>query len=79
MDKELSKEHIRKRKLKKTIKYIIELVSFIMLFVIFKNIINPSIQRSRIQTAIAEVGAIEGTITASGIVVPEFEQVLTSP
>jgi len=79
MDKELSKEHIRKRQLKKTIKYIIILVSFVMIFVVFKNIINPSIQRSRIQTTIAEVGAIEGTITASGIVIPDFEQVLTSP
>ncbi|MBT5420938.1 MAG: efflux RND transporter periplasmic adaptor subunit [Candidatus Cloacimonetes bacterium] len=79
MDKELSKEHIRKVKIKKTVKYLVILVAFVMIFIIFKKIINPSIQRSRIQTAIAEVGAIEGTITASGIVVPEFEQVLTSP
>ena len=79
MDKELSKEHIRKVKIKKTVKYLVILVAFVMIFIIFKKIINPSIQRSRIQTAIASVGAIEGTITASGIVVPEFEQVLTSP
>ena len=79
MDKELSKEHIRKRKLKQITKYIVIFVLFILLFVIFKNVINPSVQRSRIQTAIAEIGAIEGTITASGVVVPEFEQVLTSP
>jgi len=79
MDKELSKEHIRKRKLKQMTKYIVIFILFILLFVIFKNIINPSEQRSRIQTAIAEIGAIEGSITASGIVVPEFEQVLTSP
>ena len=79
MDKELSKEHIRKRKLKNSIKYIIIFALFITFFFFFKYIINPSIKRSRIQTAFAEIGSLEGTITASGIIIPEFEQVLTSP
>ena len=79
MDKELSKEHIRKRKLKSSIKYIIIFTLFITFFFFFKYIINPSIKRERIQTAFAQFGSIDGTITASGIVVPEFEQVLTSP
>ena len=79
MDKELSREHIRKRKLKSSIKYIIIFALFIIFFFFFKYIINPSIKRERIQTAIAQIGSIDGTITASGIVIPEFEQVLTSP
>jgi len=79
MDKELSKEHIRKRKLKKIFKYSLIIGLFIMIFFFFKSIINPSIKRSRIQTAFAELGSIEGSITASGVIIPEFEQVLTSP
>ncbi len=79
MDKELSKEHIRKRKLKKIFKYSLIFVLFIMFFFFFKSIINPSIKRSRIQTAFVELGSIEGSITASGVIIPEFEQVLTSP
>jgi HlyD family secretion protein len=41
--------------------------------------IKPSISRARIRTARVESGQIEATITASGTVVPEFEQVLSSP
>jgi HlyD family secretion protein len=46
---------------------------------VFRSIISPSIKLSRIRTSIAEVGAIEGTITASGVVTPEFEQVIICP
>lgn len=41
--------------------------------------ISPSISRARIRTARVETGSIESVITASGTVVPEFEQVLSSP
>lgn len=41
--------------------------------------LKPSISRARIRTAKVELGAIEAAITASGTVVPEFEQVLSSP
>ncbi len=79
MDKELSKEHIRKRKLKKTIKYLFIFSLFVIFFFFFRYIINPSIKRDRIQTATTQIGSIDGTITASGVVIPQFEQVLTSP
>jgi HlyD family secretion protein len=41
--------------------------------------LNPSLSRSRIQTARVESGSIEAGITASGIVVPEMDQVFSSP
>lgn len=41
--------------------------------------IKPSISRARIRTAKVELGSIEAAITASGTVVPELEQVLSSP
>jgi HlyD family secretion protein len=41
--------------------------------------IRPSISRSDIRTAIVDTGPIEATISATGTVVPEFEQVLSSP
>lgn len=79
MDKDLSSDYIRKRKVKKIIRYLIVFAFFVILFISFRSIINPSIKRSRIRTDFAEIGSIEGSITASGIVVPEFEQVITSP
>ena len=41
--------------------------------------IKPSLDKERIRTARVEVGLVEATITASGIVIPEFEQLLSSP
>lgn len=40
---------------------------------------RPSVSRSRIRTAAIDRGPIEASITASGTVVPEFEQILSSP
>src|SRR5437016_3994438 len=39
--------------------------------------IKPSVSRARIRTAKVDRGPVEATITASGTVVPEFEQVLS--
>ncbi len=44
-----------------------------------QQLIHPSIDRSRIRTAKVESGPIEATITATGTVIPEIEQVLSSP
>jgi HlyD family secretion protein len=41
--------------------------------------LSPSVQRDLIRTARVETGPVEATITASGTVVPAFEQVITSP
>jgi HlyD family secretion protein len=48
-------------------------------FIWGSKLIKPSVSRARIRTARVEQGSIEATITASGTVVPEFEQVLSSP
>jgi HlyD family secretion protein len=41
--------------------------------------LRPSLARDEIRTAVVETGPIEATISATGTVVPEFEQVLSSP
>ncbi len=41
--------------------------------------IKPSISRSRLRSARVDRGLIESTITASGTIVPEVEQVVSSP
>ncbi len=41
--------------------------------------LRPSLDRSDIRTAVVDAGPIEATISATGTVVPEFEQVLASP
>ena len=68
MDKEISADVIKKRKIKSTVKYIVIAAACILVFVLFKALISPSVDGARIRTAVAEMGAIEGTITASGVV-----------
>ncbi|MGD9160168.1 MAG: efflux RND transporter periplasmic adaptor subunit [Desulfobacteraceae bacterium] len=43
------------------------------------DVIRPSVKRIRIRTAVAEIGDVTETIRANGAIIPEFEQVLTSP
>ncbi len=48
-------------------------------FVWGPGLIKPSITRARIRAARVDVGTVEATITASGNVTPEVEQVISSP
>lgn len=42
-------------------------------------LVSPAVARSQIRTAIVDVGPVEATITASGLVAPEIEQAIASP
>jgi HlyD family secretion protein len=44
-----------------------------------RTLLTPSTSRSRIRTARVTRAAVEATISGSGTVVPEFEQVISSP
>jgi HlyD family secretion protein len=43
------------------------------------GLVRPSISRPSVRTAVADAGPIEAVITATGTVVPEVEQVVSSP
>jgi len=43
------------------------------------SFVSPSIDWSAIRTAVVEAGPVDSSIAASGVVVPEIEQVITSP
>ena len=45
----------------------------------FRWILKPTIEAKNLHTSIAEMGSIEATLSASGTVVPGYEQVITSP
>lgn len=44
-----------------------------------RKILFTAIQRSDIRTAVVEIGSVENTLSASGEVRPEYEQILVSP
>jgi HlyD family secretion protein len=43
------------------------------------GLVSPSVERAAVRTAVVEAGAVDSSIAASGVVVPEIEQVITSP
>jgi HlyD family secretion protein len=55
------------------------LTALAVLFIWGPGWISPTVSRGRIRTARVDVGPIEAAITASGTVMPEVEEVISSP
>ena len=79
MDRELSKEFIKSRRRRRILKNGVYLIIVILAFALGRSLLFPKLNRDTIRTAITERGSIENTISASGVVIPEFELALTSP
>jgi hypothetical protein len=43
------------------------------------SLIKPSVKRAAFETAIVETGPMQATLAATGVVIPEYEQLITSP
>lgn len=79
MDKEITAEVTSQRK-KKTIAILaISVAVFLILIWGVRATFKSSIKQSEITTATVETGNIENTLNATGEVLPEFEEILTSP
>ena len=79
MDRQLSPEVVQKQKHRRIILIGGAAISIFIVFGAFRMFITPVVHLSEIQTATTERGDIEASITASGIVLPEFEEVIVSP
>ncbi len=79
MDRELPPEIIRKNRRKKYAKIASVPILLILVLWVFSAVITRSVSRASIRTAVAEMGPLEATVTASGIIIPDFEQAITSP
>lgn len=79
MDTPLSTDLVKKRKGKTTI--VITGIAVILAagLWLFRLSLSSSISQSAITTGVVETGNIENTLEATGEVIPEFEQVITSP
>lgn len=79
MDKVIEEE-VKAGRRKKTLWIIIAIVLIISLLIwLLRFSLSASIKKSTITTAVVEMGNIENTITASGEVLPEFEEIISSP
>ena len=79
MDSNIEQEVITARK-KKTLIYILSFILIVIAGVLLLRFaFSSSLNRSQITTAVIERGDIENTINASGEVLPEFEEIISSP
>jgi len=79
MDRIIETEVSAQRK-RKTLRIILFSIALLVITIlIVRNFIKSTISKAEFITAIVEKGNIENTINASGEVLPEFEEVLTSP
>lgn len=79
MDTEISEEVSSQKKRKAIWILLICLCVLAVAVWLFRITFKSSISKSQITTATVEVGNIENTINATGEVLPEFEEVLSSP
>ncbi|RZL05434.1 MAG: HlyD family efflux transporter periplasmic adaptor subunit [Pedobacter sp.] len=79
MDKSIAVEITTKRKRKRNIIVVIVLLILVAGIFSVRALIQPSITKAEFTSAVVSTGNIENTINASGEVLPEFEEVLTSP
>ena len=79
MDTALPEQVIVNRKRKAVFYIIIVALVLILALLLIRSSFKSSINKSVITTAVVEKGNIENTISATGEVLPEFEEIITSP
>lgn len=79
MDSAIAPNIIRQRKRKFISWIIIIVIAFLAGAWLLRHSLSSTIKRSAITTAVVEKGDVENTLTATGEILPEFEEVITSP
>src|SRR3954471_21791596 len=79
MDKNITQEVNQKKKRKTLLVTLAVTVLLIISVMMLRTSFLSTIKRQNITTAVVEIGDVENTISASGEILPEFEQVITSP
>ncbi|MDD4645123.1 MAG: HlyD family efflux transporter periplasmic adaptor subunit [Bacteroidales bacterium] len=79
MDKPVSKAHRRKTRLKQ-LRIILPVILIpILVLILLKNLLTPSINLDKVVTGTVDKGNLEITVQGSGIVIPNYEEIITSP
>ncbi len=79
MDREISTNTVQKRKRKNWLYGGLAIAGLVAAVILLRGSLSTDLKRSEIRVATVEIGSIENTLTAAGELLPEFEQVITSP
>jgi len=78
MDRPLTSQHHHRRRLRRLGLAVLVLIVAAIMVLAIRAWLSPSVDRSRIRTALVERGPVTETLTASGTVVPRRQTVITS-
>lgn len=79
MDREISKEEKNKAHRKTFLKWGVAIATIAVLVSVSIFSLRKSVKRDELRFSEAEIGVIETSVSASGRVVPSFEQIINSP
>jgi len=79
MDTEITDEVIKQKRKKGIMIGLIAIAILALAIWLMRSYLKSSITRSEITTAKVDVGNVENTLNATGEVLPEFEEIITSP
>ena len=79
MDRPLTDTERRRNRLRGAVRVALPLAAVAVVLILLPGWMRPTVERTRIRTAMVQSGAIEAVISASGTVVPEIERALSSP
>ena len=79
MDREISKEVQRKEQRKQFIRIGTAFGGFIVLIVVVISMLQTSLKRKDLNISTVDKGVIEVSVSASGKVIPAFEEIINSP
>ena len=79
MDREISKEVQRKEQRKQLIKIGVVASGLIVLIVVVISMLQTSLKRKDLNISTVDRGVIEVSVSASGKVIPAFEEIINSP
>lgn len=79
MDREISKEVQRKEQCKQFIRIGTAVGGFIVLIVVVISMLQTSLKRKDLNISTVDKGVIEVSVSASGKVIPAFEEIINSP
>lgn len=79
MDTEITEEVIKQKRKKGIVIGLIATIVLVSLIWLMRSYFKSSVTRSEITTAKVAIGNVENTLNATGEVLPEFEEIITSP
>jgi HlyD family secretion protein len=79
MDRPIQTQVVRQEQMKKWIKIGGIVLVAILIFYFGNQFLTQSVERRLLRTSFAEKGTVEAIITSTGTVIPEYEQIVSSP